>query len=173
MTNSTGTPIKKVNFSVSKSHVGQSADYDKLALEVWTDGSVTPEDAIAYAAKILKEQLTIFVNFDENFVPAIDEDLPETNTSLDEYLYRKVADFELSVRSGNALKNAGIKVIGELVIKTESEMLKTKNFGRSSLTEMKEILNGMGLTFGMKLPNFPDPEMMDLVEEDEVAEDVE
>lgn len=164
------TPIKKVNFTVSKSHVEQSADYDKLTLEVWTDGSVTPEDAIAYAAKILKEQLTIFVNFDGDDVPAIDEELPEANTDLDEYLYRKVTDFELSVRSGNALKNAGIKVIGELVIKSESEMLKTKNFGRNSLTEMKDLLSGMGLTFGMTIPNFPNPELMDLSDE-EIEED--
>lgn len=164
------TPIKKVNFLVNKSHVEQSADYDKLTLEVWTDGSVTPEDAIAYAAKILKEQLTIFVNFDEDYVPAMDEDLSETNTSLDEYLYRRVTDFELSVRSGNALKNAGIKVIGELVIKSESEMLKTKNFGRNSLTEMKDLLSGMGLKFGMIIPDFPNAEMMDQIE-DEVEDD--
>jgi DNA-directed RNA polymerase subunit alpha len=164
------TPIKKVNFTVSKSHVEQSADYDKLTLEVWTDGSVAPEDAIAYAAKIMKEQLTIFVNFDEDYVPAIDEDIPEANTDLDEYLYRKVTDFELSVRSGNALKNAGIKVIGELVIKSESEMLKTKNFGRNSLTEMKDLLSGMGLTFGMTIPNFPNPELMDQSDE-EIEED--
>ena len=155
------TPIKKVNFSVSKSPVGQLGDYDKLSLEVWTDGSVTPEDAIAYAAKIMKEQLTIFVNFDENYVPAIDEETPEADTNLDDYLYRKVTDFELSVRSGNALKNAGINIIGELVIKSESEMLKTKNFGRNSLTEMKDLLNGMGLTFGMQIPNFPNPELME------------
>jgi DNA-directed RNA polymerase subunit alpha len=155
------TPIKKVNFSVNKSRVWQSVDYDKLTLEVWTDGSVTPEDSIAYAAKILMEQLTIFVNFDEDYVPAIDVELSEASTSLDEYLYRRVTDFELSVRSGNALKNAGIKVIGELVIKSESEMLKTKNFGRNSLTEMKNLLNGMGLTFGMIIPNFPNAEMMD------------
>jgi len=165
------TPIKKVNFSVSKSDVGQLADYDKLTLEVWTDGSVTPEDAVAYAAKILRDQLTIFVNFDEDYLPAIDEDLPAANTNLDEYLYRRVTDFELSVRSGNALKNAGIKVVGELVTKTESEMLKTKNFGRNSLTEMKDLLSGMGLTFGMTIPNFPDPELLnqlnDVIEEDE------
>jgi DNA-directed RNA polymerase subunit alpha len=164
------TPIKKVNFSVSKSRVEQSTDYDKLTLEVWTDGSVTPEDAIAYAAKILKEQLTIFVNLDEEYVPAMDEDLPEANTSLDEYLYRRVTDFELSVRSGNALKNAEIKVIGELVIKSESEMLKTKNFGRNSLTEMKDLLSGMGLTFGMTIPNFPNAEMMAQIE-DEIEKD--
>jgi DNA-directed RNA polymerase subunit alpha len=166
------TPIKKVNFSVSKSCVGQSAEYDKLILEVWTDGSVTPEDSIAYAAKILKEQLTIFVNFDEDYVPSIAEDIQEEDTDSDEYLYRKVTDFELSVRSGNALKNAGIKVIGELVIKTESEMLKTKNFGQSSLTEMKDILSGMGLSFGMKIPNFPIPELMDQMD-DEPTDDEE
>ena len=166
------TPIKKVNFSVNISRVEQSVDYDKLTLEVWTDGSVTPEDSIAYAAKILRDQLTIFVNFDEDYVPAMDKDLPEENTSLDEYLYRRVTDFELSVRSGNALKNAGIKVIGELVIKSESEMLKTKNFGRNSLTEMKALLSGMGLTFGMTIPNFPNAEMMAQVE-DEIEKDEE
>ena len=107
------TPIKKVNFSVSKSLVGQPADSEKLTLEVWTDGSIKPEDAIAYAAKIMKEQLTIFVNFDGNYVLTFDEDIPEANTNLDEYLYRKVTDFELSVRSGNAEINAGIKVVGE------------------------------------------------------------
>ena len=121
------TPIRKVNFSVSKSSDGQVTNFDRLNLEVWTDGSVTPEDAVAYAAKILKEQLTIFVNFDEDYVPTADEDNQTANTDLDEYLYRKVTDFELSVRSGNALKNARINIIGELVIKTESEMLKTKN----------------------------------------------
>ncbi|MDD2539994.1 MAG: DNA-directed RNA polymerase subunit alpha [Desulfuromonadaceae bacterium] len=164
------TPIKKVNFSVSTSRAGQSTDYDNLALEVWTDGSVTPEDAVAYAAKILKEQLTIFVNFDEEYVPPVVEDLQEADADLNEYLYRKVTDFELSVRSGNALKNAGITVIGELVIKSESEMLKTKNFGRNSLTEMKDLLSGMGLCFGMKIPNFPDPELMDQLDDDS-AED--
>ncbi|MBW4053944.1 MAG: DNA-directed RNA polymerase subunit alpha [Proteobacteria bacterium] len=164
------TPIKKVNFSVSTSRAGQLTDYDNLTLEVWTDGSVTPEDAVAYAAKILKEQLTIFVNFDEEYVPPVGEDLQEAAADLNEYLYRKVTDFELSVRSGNALKNAGITVIGELVIKSESEMLKTKNFGRNSLTEMKDLLGGMGLCFGMKIPNFPDPELMDQLD-DEPAED--
>jgi DNA-directed RNA polymerase subunit alpha len=165
------TPIKKVNFSVNKSCVGQSAEYDKLILEVWTDGSITPEDSIAYAAKILKEQLTIFVNFDEDYVPSIDEDIQEAETDFDEYLYRKVTDFELSVRSGNALKNAGIKVIGELVLKSESEMLKTKNFGRSSLTEMKDILSGMGLSFGMKIPNFPNLELMDQMDDEPTDEE--
>ena len=160
------TPIRKVNFSVSKSSDGQLTGFDRLTLEVWTDGSVTPEDAVAYAAKILKEQLTIFVDFDEEYVPAIDEDDQTANTDLDDYLYRKVTDFELSVRSGNALRNAGINIIGELVIKSESEMLKTKNFGRNSLTEMKDLLAGMGLSFGMKIPNFPNPELMGPLDED-------
>lgn len=166
------TPIRKVNFSVSKSSDGQLTDFDSLTLEVWTDGSVTPEDAVAYAAKILKEQLTIFVNFDEDYVPSIDEDIQEADTDSDDYLYRKVTDFELSVRSGNALKNAGIKVIGELVIKSESEMLKTKNFGRNSLTEMKDLLAGMGLSFGMEIPNFPNLELMDQID-DESTDDEE
>ncbi len=166
------TPIKKVNFSASKSSDGQVTDFDRLNLEVWTDGSVTPEDAVAYAAKILKEQLTIFIDFDEDYVPTADEDNQTANTDLDEYLYRKVTDFELSVRSGNALKNAGINIIGELVIKTESEMLKTKNFGRNSLTEIKDLLAGMGLSFGMKIPDFPNPELMEPLD-DESANDEE
>ncbi len=160
------TPIRKVNFTTTNTHVGQLTDYDKLCLEVWTDGSVTPEDAVAYAAKILKEQLAIFVNFDEDYVPPIDEGTQDVDTDFDEYLYRKVTDFELSVRSGNALKNARIKVIGELVIKSESEMLKTKNFGKNSLTEIKELLSAMGLCFGMKIPNFPNPELMDHSDEE-------
>jgi DNA-directed RNA polymerase subunit alpha len=164
------TPIHKVNFSVSTSQVGPSPDYDKLTLEVWTDGSVTPEDAIAYAAKIMKDQLTIFANYDANCPLVIEEDLPASNSNLDEYLYRKVTDLELSVRSGNALKTAGITVIGQLATKSEAEMLKTKNFGRNSLTEMKDLLSGMGLTFGMTIPNFPDPELMDQ-SEDELDEE--
>ena len=101
--------------------------------------------------------MKIFVNFDEDYVPAIDDDLPKTNSSLDEYLYRKVTNLELSVRSGNALKNAGIKIIGELVVKTEFKILRTKNFGRCSLTEMKEILNGMGANIWAEAPKFPEP----------------
>jgi DNA-directed RNA polymerase subunit alpha len=154
------SPIRKVNFSVSKSSDGQQVDFDKLNLDVWTDGSVTPVDAVACAAKIMKEQLTIFVDFDKDFVPSAVDDIQETSIDLDDYLYRKVTDFELSVRSGNALKTAGINIIGELVVKSESEMLKTKNFGRNSLTEIKDILAGMGLSFGMKIPNFPNPELM-------------
>lgn len=154
------SPIKKVNFIVSNARVGQMTDYDKLTLEIWTDGSVIPEDALAYAAKIMKEQLTIFINFDEDKEPQqLEETVVETD-KINENLYRTVDELELSVRSANCLKNAGIKLIGELVSKTEIEMLKTQNFGRKSLNEIKDILSDMGLTFGMKLDGFPDPEMV-------------
>lgn len=154
------TPIKKVNFSVTNARVGQMTDYDKLNLEVWTDGSAKPEDAVAYAAKILKEQLTIFINFDEEAEPLADEEAFEDTDKINENLYRTVEELELSVRSANCLKNAGIKLIGELVTKTEAEMLKTQNFGRKSLNEIKDILTDMGLTFGMKIDGFPDPELL-------------
>jgi DNA-directed RNA polymerase subunit alpha len=154
------TPIRKVNFSVTNARVGQMTDYDKLNLEVWTDGSAKPEDAVAYAAKILKEQLTIFINFDEEVEPLVGEDSLEENDKVNENLYRTVEELELSVRSANCLKNAGIKLIGELVTKTEAEMLKTQNFGRKSLNEIKDILTDMGLTFGMKIDGFPDPELL-------------
>jgi DNA-directed RNA polymerase subunit alpha len=148
------SPIRKVNHVVSQARVGQQTDYDKLTLEVWTDGSVTPEDGVALAAKILKEQLTIFINFEEPKEDSEEKPLSET-TRLNENLFRPVNELELSVRSANCLKNANIRLIGELVQKTESEMLKTKNFGRKSLNEIKEILTEMGLNLGMKLENFP------------------
>jgi len=154
------TPIRKVNFTVSNARVGQMTDYDKLTVEVWTDGSAKPEDAVAYAAKIMKEQLTIFINFDEESEPLLLEESQEEKDKVNENLYRTVEELELSVRSANCLKNAGIKLIGELVSKTEAEMLKTQNFGRKSLNEIKDILNDMGLTFGMKIDSFPDPEFM-------------
>ena len=154
------SPVHKVNFTVTNARVGQITDYDKLTLEVVTDGSVKPDDAVAYAAKILKEQLTIFINFDED-VEQPDEVEPEEDAEkINENLYRSVDELELSVRSANCLKNAGIKLIGELVIRTEAEMLKTQNFGRKSLNEIKDVLADMGLTLGMKLDNFPDPEVM-------------
>jgi DNA-directed RNA polymerase subunit alpha len=147
------SPIKKVNYIVSHARVGQITDYDKLVLEVWTDGSLKPEDAVAYSAKILKQQLDVFINFEE-----IDEEvLPEISDekgNINEVLLRTVEDLELSVRSANCLKNAGINSIGELVQRTEAEMLKTKNFGRKSLSEIKDILNEYNLSFGMKL-DFP------------------
>ncbi|MGV8079375.1 MAG: DNA-directed RNA polymerase subunit alpha [Syntrophales bacterium] len=146
------SPMKKINYTVTYARVGQVADYDKLILEVWTDGSVLPEDAVAYAAKILKDQLDTFINFDE--VEEEESPAQEPERDVNEMLLRSVDDMELSVRSANCLKNAGIKLIGELVQKSEAEMLKTKNFGRKSLNEIKTILDEMGLNFGMKL-EFP------------------
>jgi DNA-directed RNA polymerase subunit alpha len=144
------SPIKKVNYIVSHARVGQIADYDKLTLEVWTDGSVKPEDAIAYSAKILKQQLDVFINFEEVEEEIIPEKLDEQD-NVNKVLSRSVEDLELSVRSANCLKNAGINTIGELVKKTEAEMLKTKNFGRKSLSEIKDILSEYDLTFGMDI----------------------
>jgi DNA-directed RNA polymerase subunit alpha len=148
------SPIRKVNYQVTNARVGQQTDYDKLTLEVWTDGSVVPADAVAYAAKIMKEQLSIFINFDETEEPAT-EALPVQEAVLNENLFRSVDELELSVRSANCLQNANIKTIGDLVQKTEAEMLKTKNFGRKSLKEIKEILSEMGLSLGMKLESWP------------------
>ena len=148
------SPIRKVNYQVTNARVGQQTDYDKLTLEVWTDGSVVPADAVAYAAKIVKEQLSIFINFDETEEPA-EEIKPVEEQKLNENLFRSVDELELSVRSANCLQNANITLIGELVQKSEQDMLKTKNFGRKSLKEIKEILGTMGLSLGMKLDNWP------------------
>lgn len=148
------SPITKVNFAVTDARVGQQTDYDKLTLEVWTNGAVTPEDSVAFAAKILKEQLNIFINFEETAEPS-EPQANEEQEKLNENLWRTVDELELSVRSANCLQNANIKYIGELVLKTEQEMLKTKNFGRKSLKEIKEILAEMGLSLGMKLDNWP------------------
>jgi DNA-directed RNA polymerase subunit alpha len=153
------TPIRKVNYVITNARVGQRTDYDRLALEVWTDGSVLPRDAVAYAAKILKEQLSIFINFEEEDEPG-DADYDRQDSSINENLYRSVDELELSVRSSNCLKNANIHLIGELVQKTEGEMLKTKNFGRKSLNEIKEILSEMGLSLGMKVDFSPREEIM-------------
>ena len=138
------SPIRKVNYTVTNARVGQLTDYDKLTLEVWTNGSVRPDDAVAFAAKILKEQLTLFINFEETEEP-VEAPRDEADEKLNENLCRSVDELELSVRSANCLQNANIKFIGELVQKTEAEMLKTKNFGRKSLKEIKEILAEMGL----------------------------
>jgi len=153
------SPIRKVNYVVTQARVGQRTDYDKLTLEVWTDGSVTPENAIAYAAKILKDQLTLFINFPEE-PERLEEKPSEEQPLLNENLYRPVTELELSVRAANCLRNANIRYIGELVQKTEQEMLKTKNFGRKSLNEIKEILQEMGLSLGMKLENFLPPDQL-------------
>lgn len=147
------SPIRKVNYTVTNARVGQITDYDKLTLEVWTNGSVRPQDAVAYAAKILKDQLTIFINFEEETesTPAVFSD----DAPLNENLFRSVEELELSVRSANCLQNAAIGLIGELVQKSEGEMLKTKNFGRKSLKEIKELLSEMGLSLGMRIDNWP------------------
>lgn len=154
------SPIQKVNYVVTNARVGQITDYDKLTLEIWTDGSVTPEDAVAFAAKILKEQMQSFINFQEEPEP-LDTEEHEDEEKLNANLFRPVSELELSVRSANCLKNASITYIGELVQKTEAEMLKTKNFGRKSLNEIKGILEEMGLSLGMKLDNFPLPKKTD------------
>jgi DNA-directed RNA polymerase subunit alpha len=148
------SPIRKVNYTVQNARVGQVTDYDKLILEVWTNGAVRPVDALAYAAKILKEQLSIFINFEETeetayAMPAQDEE------PVNENLFRSVDELELSVRSANCLQNANIALIGELVQRSEQDMLKTKNFGRKSLKEIKEILSVMGLSLGLKIDNWP------------------
>jgi DNA-directed RNA polymerase subunit alpha len=145
--------------------VGRDTDFDKLVLEVWTDGTLAPVDALAFAAKILKEQLAIFINFDEpveSVIPAADEPTP-----LNPNLFRSVDELELSVRSANCLQNANIRYIGELVQKTEAEMLKTKNFGRKSLNEIKELLTSMGLELGLALDNFPDRQELERIRERE------
>jgi len=150
------SPIRRVNFVVNNARVGQRTDYDALEFEVWTDGSLKPEEAVALGSKILKEQLQVFVTFDENFEP-VEAEKEQTQPQLNENLFRSVDDLELSVRSANCLKNANIRYIGELVTKSEAEMLKTKNFGRKSLNEIKEILGHMGLTLGMKIEGWPPP----------------
>jgi DNA-directed RNA polymerase subunit alpha len=154
------SPVRKVNYTVVHARVGQTTDYDKLTLEVWTNGSVVPEDAIAYAAKILKDQVDVFINFDEFEEPVQEGEVAgdKEKTELNENLFKSVAELELSVRSSNCLKNADIRYIGELVQRTEAEMLKTRNFGRKSLNEIKEILAEMGLSLGMKLPDFQPPD---------------
>lgn len=160
------SPIKRVTYVVGNARVGQRTDYDKLTLEVWTDGSILPEDAVAYAAKILKEQMTIFINFDEELVPEPSKKADEKlKPQFNENLYRSVEELELSVRSANCLKNANILKIYQLVNRTEAEMLKTKNFGRKSLNEIKDVLGAMDLSLGMKLEGFEPPE--ENVEEEE------
>ena len=152
------TPVKKVQYIVTQARVGQQTDYDKLTLEIHTDGSVKPENALAYASKILKEHMTIFINFDEEKAePEIEESDEGEEEPRNENLYRTVEDLELSVRSANCLKNANITYIGELVQRTEAEMLKTKNFGRKSLNEIKQLLEEMDLSLGMKIDDWEPP----------------
>jgi DNA-directed RNA polymerase subunit alpha len=161
------SPIKKVTYVVGTARVGQITDYDKLTIEIWTDGSITAEDSIAIAAKILKEQLTPFINFEE--VPEKETEKPEVPPEElpNQNLYKSVEELELSVRSANCLKNANIRFIWELVQRTEPEMLKTKNFGRKSLNEIKAILEEMGLHLGMKLEGFDSPPPLEEKKEDD------
>ena len=144
------SPVRKVNYSVEAARLGQMTDYDKLTLEVWTNGAISPQDAVGQAAKLLKDHMSIFINFEE--LPEVAEEPAERAAGqMNEVLNRSVEELELSVRSYNCLKNANIQSIGDLVQRTEAEMLRTKNFGRKSLNEIKEILGGLGLSFGMKV----------------------
>ncbi|HXG64965.1 MAG TPA: DNA-directed RNA polymerase subunit alpha [Blastocatellia bacterium] len=149
LVDSVHSPVKKVNYSVESARLGQDTDYDKLTLEVWTNGSVKPENAVGLAAKLIKDHMQIFINFEEEPELAEAESQEAGKTSYSDYLDRSVDELELSVRSYNCLKNADIRTIRELIQKTEPEMLKTKNFGRKSLNEIKEILHSMGLRLGM------------------------
>ncbi len=163
------TPIRQIQYSVSNARVGQQTDYDKLTIEVETDGSVKPENALAFAAKILKEQMTPFINFDEEKVEPekIEEGITD-HEPLNPNLDKPVEDLELSVRSANCLKNADINFIGELAQKSDQEMLKTKNFGRKSLNEIKLLLTEMDLTLGMKIENWTPPEIQESSEDTEL-----
>lgn len=153
-------PVMRVNFNVTHARVGQRTDYDKLVLELWTSGAIDPQSAVAIAAKVLKDQLSVFITFEEGEEEAGFEK-SDSRPLFNDNLFKTVEELELSVRSANCLKNADIKYIGEMVQKTEQEMLRTKNFGRKSLNEIKELLRGMGLDFGMKLDGFPSRKDLD------------
>lgn len=142
------SPVRKVTFDVQKTRIGQRTDYDRIVLEIWTNGGIKPEDALGYAAKIVKDHMSVFINFEEKeeVVPGEKDD----GRKFDEVLNQSVEELELSVRAANCLRNSEIKTIGDLVFRTEADMLKFRNFGRKSLNEIKEILVGMGLSFGMK-----------------------
>jgi DNA-directed RNA polymerase subunit alpha len=157
------SPVKRINYTVTPARVGRETDFDRLNFEIWTDGTIAPADAVAYAAKILKEQLTIFINFEEPVEAPLP--LPEEPRPLNPNLFKSVDELELSVRSANCLQNANIRYIGELVQRSEAEMLKTKNFGRKSLNEIKEVLASMGLELGMTLESFPDRAEIERVRE--------
>jgi DNA-directed RNA polymerase subunit alpha len=148
-------PIKKVNFVVTNARVGQRTDYDRLALEIWTDGSISPREALTYASRVLRDQMTIFAGVEEEAEVPAEGERAEIRPAFNEYLYRPVEGLPISVRAFNGLQNADIKYIGELVQRTEQDMLKIKNFGRKSLNEIKEVLTDMGLSLGMRLENLP------------------
>ena len=159
------SPVQKVNYTVTSARVGRSTDFDRLNLEIWTDGTVAPVDALGYAAKILKEQLAIFINFEEPIEAPMA--LAEEPAPVNPNLFKSVDELELSVRSANCLQNANIRYIGELVQRSEGEMLKTKNFGRKSLNEIKEVLASMSLELGMSLESFPDRKEIERIRERE------
>jgi DNA-directed RNA polymerase subunit alpha len=148
------SPVTKVNFEVENTRIGQRIDYDKLTLEIWTDGSIIPSDALAYGAKILKDHFALFVHFEEEIVEEIEEEVDEEFLRIKTLLERSVEELELSVRSSNCLKAANIKTIGDLVQKSEGEMLKYRNFGRKSLKEIADILASMNLQFGMDVSKY-------------------
>lgn len=156
------SPIKRVNYAVNNARVGQRTDYDSLTIEVWTDGSLKAAEALPLGYKILKEQLQVFINFNEDIEPVSDETSAD-QVHLDKNLFRPVEDLELSVRSANCLKNARIRFIGDLVTKSEPVMLKTKNFGRKSLNEIKDILRPMGLNLGMTIEGWPPKNLQEIV----------
>ncbi len=155
------SPIRKVSYKVTDTRVGQRTDYDKLTIEIWTNGTIRPHEALHRASAILRDQFKVFLLGPEVEEPVVKEEKPQPEPQINENLHRSVAELELSVRSANCLKNADIRYIGELVQKTEQEMLKTKNFGRKSLNEIKEILSDMGLALGMTVSNFPSREELD------------
>jgi DNA-directed RNA polymerase subunit alpha len=161
-------PIKKVNFTVTNARVGQRTDYDRLAIEIWTDGSIWPREALTYAARVLRDQMAIFAGVEEEAeVPIAGGDRQEVRPAFNEYLYRPVEGLPISVRAFNGLQNADIKYIGELVQRTEQDMLKIKNFGRKSLNEIKEVLTDMGLSLGMRLDNLPSRSELDRMWEEQ------
>ncbi|WP_045213016.1 DNA-directed RNA polymerase subunit alpha [Desulfonatronovibrio magnus] len=148
------SPVKKVAYTVEQARVGQMTNYDKLILEIWTDGSVRPEDSLSYSAKILKDQLSVFINFDEKEIDPITIPKPTSGDEIDPQLFKTIEELELPVRASNCLRNAGIKLVGELVQKSEHDLLKTKNFGRKSLEDIRRVLENMGLSFETPVDNF-------------------
>jgi DNA-directed RNA polymerase subunit alpha len=162
------SPIKKVNFTVTNARVGQRTDYDRLALEIWTDGSIGPRDALTYASRVIRDQMSIFAGVEEEVeVPQGAVEGAEVRPTLNELLYRPVEGLPISVRAFNGLQNADIKYIGELVQRTEQDMLKIKNFGRKSLNEIKEVLGDMSLGLGMRLENLPPRSELDRMWEEQ------
>ena len=160
-------PIKKVNFVVTNARVGQRTDYDRLALEIWTDGSISPREALTYASRVLRDQMSIFAGVEEEAEVPAEGERAEIRPAFNEYLYRPVEGLPISVRAFNGLQNADIKYIGELVQRTEQDMLKIKNFGRKSLNEIKEVLTDMGLSLGMRLENLPSRSELDRMWEEQ------